>query len=222
MFEWSGIAVAQDHDTRERILEAAGPVFAEWGFERATVRTICRRARVNIAAVNYHFRDKEGLYIETVRRAHLSRMAQFPIPDLPRDMPPAEKLRLFIRVLLTRMVLDECPAWHIQLMMRELLEPTAACMEMVRDFIRPNFDALLGILSEILPEDTSLDKRHLVAFSIVGQCLHYRVARPVMRLLIAPEEFATYDVDRLAAHITDFTLAALGLGEPLGRAREGR
>lgn len=190
-------------------------MFAEWGFEGATVRTICRRARVNIAAVNYHFGDKERLYIETVKRAHLSRMEQFPIPSFPQDLPAAEKLRRFIRVLLTRMVLDECPAWHIQLMMRELLQPTAACMEMVRDFIRPNFDALLGILGEILPEDTPLDKRHLICFSIVGQCLHYRVARPVVRLLIAPEELATYDVDRLAEHIAEFTLAALGLREPL-------
>lgn len=53
--------------TRERILQAAAEVFADSGFERATVREICSRASVNVAAINYHFRDKENLYIEVLK-----------------------------------------------------------------------------------------------------------------------------------------------------------
>jgi AcrR family transcriptional regulator len=56
-------------DTQQRLLEAAGQVFAERGYEAATVREICQRADVNIAAVNYYFRDKERLYIEAVKSA---------------------------------------------------------------------------------------------------------------------------------------------------------
>ena len=47
--------------TREIIMETAGRIFAEEGYSKATVRNICRNAGVNIAAVNYHFRNKKGL-----------------------------------------------------------------------------------------------------------------------------------------------------------------
>src|SRR5581483_8991895 len=53
--------------TKQRLLEVAGAVFAEQGFKNATVREICKRADANVAAINYHFGDKQGLYSETLR-----------------------------------------------------------------------------------------------------------------------------------------------------------
>ena len=61
--------VTQD-PTKARLLEAAGEEFAEKGFELARVRAICERAGANLAAVNYHFGDKEQLYVEVLREAH--------------------------------------------------------------------------------------------------------------------------------------------------------
>ncbi len=198
-------------DTQQRLLDAAGAVFAEKGFQAATVREICGRAEANVAAVNYHFGDKERLYIEAVKRAHRCRVEQVPLPKWPDGMPPAEKLRGFIHTMLTRMVGDPSPPWHMQIMMRELFQPTAACVELVREFIRPHFELLLGILDEILPADVSEVDRHLTAFSIVGQCLYYRVAKPIVALLVGEDEHRGYDPERLAEHIAAFSLAALGL-----------
>ena len=204
-------------DTRERLLAAAGPIFAKKGFSTATVREICQAAEVNVAAVNYHFRDKERLYIEAVKQAHCARMGQTPLPKWPPGTPPERKLRGFIETLLRRLVADPRPKWQDQLMMRELFEPTEAVAELARDAIRPEFEVLQQILAELLPADTPEEKRHLTAFSIIGQCLHYKFARPVMDALVGRDEMQSFDAARLAEHIAEFSLGALAAS----RRRQG-
>lgn len=196
--------------TRERLLDAAGRTFAERGYRAATVREICRRARVNVAAVNYYFGDKERLYIESVKQAHRLRVGVFPLRDWPSDTPPEEKLRGFIRVTIQRMLSDDGPAWHMQLMMRELAQPTAAVREVVHEFIQPHFAVVMGILGEMLPAEVTEQRRRMMAFSIIGQCLFYRIAQPIVSSLLDEDSLASlYDLQALEAHIAGFTLAAL-------------
>lgn len=202
-------------DTRERILESAGQLFAEQGFAATTVRTICQKAGVNLAAVNYHFRDKRRLYTEAVKRAHFTRLSKVPLPKWTPQTTAVQKLRDFIHVMIVRLVEDTGPIWQMQLVIREMSEPTEACDELVQEFIGPQFGALQAILREILPPDTPPDRRHMIAFSIVGQCLHYRIARPVVARLVGDAEFHTYTAEKLADHIAGFTLSALGLAPPL-------
>lgn len=207
--------VSTSEDTKQRLLEAAGEVFASRGYEAATTREICQRAEANIAAVNYHFGDKHRLYVEAVRRAHCVRAEQVPLPDWSPDTPPAERLRAFIRNLLERMVFEERPAWHLELAMRELARPTDACVEVVNDFIRPMAEALEVILRELLPVEMSRAEVYLVGNSIVGQCLFYHQNRPIISLLMGQDAYDGLTVDFLASHISRFTLAALGFEQPL-------
>jgi AcrR family transcriptional regulator len=203
-------------DTASRVLNAAGPIFAEKGFQNATVREICSAAGVNLASVNYHFRDKERLYIETVKRAAQLRAQQVPMPQWPAGTSTAEKLRSFIRTILTRMLDVEQSPWQVRLMQREVLQPTSACKELIEGYFRPHFELLQRILGEALPAETPSHKRWQIAFSIIGQCLHYRMAGNVVELLIAREDLQKhFSTDQLAEHITQFSLAALGLEAPL-------
>jgi AcrR family transcriptional regulator len=196
-------------ESRTRLLQTAGEVFAEKGFHAATVREICQKAGVNIASINYYFGDKERLYIETVKEAARQCEAAAPLPTWAPGTPPAKKLRDFVATFLRRVVLNREPAWHGRLIMREIFEPTRACVEFVQDFVRPAFAALQAVLAELLPPDVPPVRRHLLAFSIVGQCLHYRIARPVVTLLVGQAEFDSYSVDQLTDHITAFSLAGL-------------
>jgi len=197
-------------DTRERLLEAASRVFAEKGYEKATVREICTAAKVsNLAAVNYYFGDKERLYIESVKRAHRLRIAEIPLPVWEPDTTPQEKLCGLILVIVRRFVTETSQPWHEQLMMREVMHPTAAVAELVQEFFRPHLEILLSVIDELVPRGMQDDRRQMLAFSIIGQCLHYRVARPIMNLLLGAERFANLTPERIAQHVADFSLAAL-------------
>jgi AcrR family transcriptional regulator len=215
---------AQAHDdAQERLIDAAGRIFAEKGYDGATVRDICQLAGVNLAAVNYYFRDKERLYIETVKSACQRQAEQFPMPEWPEGTPAVTKFRDFIKGLVRRMV--DHPAhqseWHRQLFLREMAQPTAACAEMVRDVIRPMAQVLSGILDEFLPHVPER-KRWLIGFSIVGQAFFHRMAWPIVSMLVGEEEHRAYDVALLTEHITQFSLAALGLEEPIGKMAKGK
>ncbi len=202
--------MAELDDTQRRIFEAAGPIFAEAGFKAATVKRICDEAGANIGAVNYYFRSKEQLYIETVRHAYESCAASAPMPQWPEGTPARVRLRDFIRVFLTRLIVQKRPDWHTRLIMREVADPTpGACSEFVSNFVRPTFNVLSSILRDLLPDEVPADKRFLIAASIAGQCLHYHHSRHVIRLLAGEETFRDLDLDRLTDHITAFSLAAI-------------
>lgn len=197
-------------ETRLRILRTAGPIFAESGFEATTVREICAAAGVNLASVNYHFGSKETLYLETMQFAHRERLLRVPPPQWPVDALPEEKLRAFVRTVLTRCLGEGGVGWETRLLMREMLQPTHACRPLVEEFIRPQFNQLLALLAEVLPASSEQIALHRVAFSIVGQCLHYRFASEFVSLLIG-DEFASggYSIDALAAHITRFSVGGI-------------
>lgn len=196
--------------TKDKLLEAAGREFAEKGYDGATVRSICNRAGTNLAAVNYHFGDKEQLYIQAVIAAHRCGV------DMPSDEEaalgtPEERFRRFIRHFLGNILaVGNDQGWHHALILREMMQPGIASETLVREVIRPKFERLLGLLREFCPE---ADERrlHALAFSVVGQCMHFKMGRPIARRLIGAEAHDRLDVDYMTDHITDFSLAALGV-----------
>lgn len=200
-------------DARERLILAAQDAFAEHGYKAATVRDICRAAGVNIAAVNYYFGDKEQLYIEAVKYAHSCAAQMQSFPALPQDTPPAEKLRVFIREMVSRMHAPASPS-AMKLMMREMADPGRAAHVVVSEFIQPVAFALRAIVRELLPH-LSEQQTLMVGFSIMGQCLYYRQNRPVSEVIFGKDAVSALDPDAVAEHVVQFTLAALGYAKPL-------
>jgi AcrR family transcriptional regulator len=203
-------------EPRERILSAAGQEFAERGYEAATVRDICLAAGVNVAAVNYYFGDKERLYIESVKHAHRERVREVPLPELPPGTPPEVQLAVFVRNMLERMLGFGRPPWQARLMLREVVQPTDACRELVEDYIRPHFEMLGRIIASLADGRLAEAEVRRVSLSIVGQCFLYRVAGDVVGMLVPEGELHTMHTPQaLADHVTRYALAALGKGAPL-------
>ena len=212
-------------ETRQRLLEAAGEVFAERGFRNTTIREICRRAQANLAAVNYHFGDKEGLYAAVMKYAYACALEKYPLAQREsEEMPAADRLHAFIRYLLLSIFDKGPPAWLGKLMAREMIEPTRALDDLVESIIYPMSLKLGAIVQALLGKQVPNDLVHRCQMSIIGQCLHYRNARPVIQRLFPEHQYSSEDIAAVADHITRFSLSGLrGLAksEDNGSARPG-
>jgi AcrR family transcriptional regulator len=197
--------------TRQRLLEAAGEVFAEQGFHSATVRQIVERANANVSAVKYHFGDKEALYAEVLTFAHACAIDKYP-PDMgmPADAPAEERLGAFALSFLLRLLDDGRPAWHAKIMSREMAEPTGAMDVLVHGHIKGHFAYLRQVVIELLGPRAAADEEtvRLCCYSMVGQCLFYHFGKPVMERL-SNRRVGMKDAQRIAAHIAKLTLAGI-------------
>ena len=198
---------ASEEGTRERLIHAAGEEFARRGFRDATVRDICARAGANVAAVNYHFGDKDGLYIAAMRYSLVLAREKYPVRiEAGEDAPT--RLRHYVRGMLSRLLDDGRPAWHGKLMSREMVEPTPALARVVEEAIGPMYALLLSIVAELLGAEESEPRVRLAANSVIGQCLLYKHCQPVLELLATSRHPGT-KVEQLAEHIVTFSLAAM-------------
>lgn len=215
--------------TRRRLLDAAGERFAARGFRGATLREIAERAGANLAAANYHFGSKEGLYLE-VARAHFEalerRLAeQGAAVGGEEDMADRSRaeleamLRARLRTLL-RSFLEDDPI-HAALMQRELLDPGDALQLIVRRWVLPLRGAIERILARLAPELAPAERMR-ASFSAVGQVAFYLTHRPALLLMMERRTWPRGFVDEVAEHVTEFTLGGLERLRSRRRARRRR
>ena len=202
-------AAPSGESTRDKILTAAGEVFADQGFEGATIRAITERAGVNLAAVNYHFRDKAELYTRVVVDACSARAA-FREAVAEADGSPEQRLRSLIHHFLEYLLDPARPEWKRRLLAREMANPTTALDALVEENLRPlREEFLIPTLRELT--GGCFSRRQLSHFgsSIMGQCLYYLQARPIIERLNPDFKIGKAEVSEIAEHITRFSLAAL-------------
>jgi AcrR family transcriptional regulator len=210
MFEQQITEAGTNTATETRLLEAAGEIFAEHGYRAATVRQICEKAGANLAAVNYHFGDKEGLYMAVLRSVPLAHVEKYPANlGLTPDATAEQKLGAYIQSLLRRVFDEGRPGWHTKIIAREMIEPTRALDTLLEEVARPVHQELASIVRDLLDPRASDEAVRLCTLSIMSQCVYYHHARPVIRRLYPEQKYGSEDIARLADHIMKFSLGAL-------------
>lgn len=199
-----------DAATRERLLAAATRLFAQHGFGGVSVRDIARAARANVAAINYHFDGKLGLYRAVVHAAvHAMRAGDAAFLTAASDASPDDQLRTYVAGYLPRIAsTDDRTAWIHDLMRHEMSEPTPLAPWIAEHGILPRIEYLAGVVAKLLdckPNDKRVAR---CVLSVQAQCLFYR-----------PDRFRTSafkgwplseaELAAVADHIAEFSLAGI-------------
>jgi AcrR family transcriptional regulator len=206
-------------DTRKRLIQAGGELFSEAGYDHVTVREICRRAGANVAAVNYHFGDKLGLYTAVI----LSQL-QFAGEAARANTTgvPEVQLRSFVHRYLTGLMGTDRPAWVTRLTALEMARPSPALDRVVEQIVRPTEARLRELVSAITQLPADDDRVRMAAHSVVGQCLHYRHAEQVLKRLW-PDLWDRKDrLAILTEHIVSFSLAGMERIRTGQRSKRGK
>jgi TetR/AcrR family transcriptional regulator, regulator of cefoperazone and chloramphenicol sensitivity len=156
--------------TRERIMKAAERLFAERGYDATSIRAIVAKARVNQAAINYHFDGKDGLYREVLRTAFRALTEQQlehadEMKAMSREAALVEFIRRQLRPLLGR---DEYSR-HMRILNWETVRPTAVFRKLLSEEAAPFMGLAVELVRRFQPE---ADQRTLVAAAVwlLGQC----------------------------------------------------
>lgn len=202
-------ATGSELETRQRLIEAAAQQFADRGFDGVTVRQICRAAEANVAAVNYHFRDKFGLYVAVIRSAiDTIREVRGKIAAASAGRPAEERLRAYVRGYIERVFASDRTSWIHRLMARETAEPTPALDIIVDEALRPQFEYLAAIVRELLACPADDPRVMRTALSIQAQCVIY-LPTPVSMRFRAGHRPGEIPADAIATHIAEFSLAGI-------------
>jgi len=211
-------------DTRDKLLRAAIQVFSEHGYERATVREISRVAGTNLALVKYHFGDKLELFREVVRYASDADAKMAVLTQaLKENADPSEALRQIIHGTLQRLTARrEQTGLQLRLMLKEIANPSNAWIVEIESALRPTYDQFRMVVGRVLGLPMDDTKTRLCTHSIMGQIAHYVHARPILSRLWPAMQMSPAQVEMIADHIADFSLAYLQAERDVTSARSAK
>jgi TetR/AcrR family transcriptional regulator, regulator of cefoperazone and chloramphenicol sensitivity len=197
----------RERETRERLIDSATRLFAERGFAKVTVREICKAARANVAAVNYHFGGKTGLYQEIVQSAiRTMHGTTQEIQKAGEGRPPEEQLRIFVRIFLTR-VIQARDGWIHRFMANELNDPTPALDMVIKQVIKPRMAYLGSVVASLIDCRANDPRVEHCVMSVQAQCLVLLNDKIGSRF--QPFQMTPKRLEQVAEHIAAFSLAGI-------------
>jgi TetR/AcrR family transcriptional regulator, regulator of cefoperazone and chloramphenicol sensitivity len=209
--------------TPKILLAAASEVFAEKGYRDATIAEICERAKANVAAVNYHFGDKETLYTEAWRHSFSESVKTHP-PDggVSDGAPPEERLRGQVAALLRR-IADESNREFL-IVQKELANPTGLLNEVMQEELWPLQERMESLVRELLGPRTSDMQVRFCVISIISQCINPMVAIKGQKEKREGKDGppGIDDIEAYPNHVVKFSLAGIrAIRDEAGKKRRG-
>ncbi len=168
--------------TRANMIAAAGELFARHGFHGVTVREICARARASLSALNYHFRDKDGLYRDVLEVAIECETLTAEQLAALESLPPRQALTQLVEQYTATLLAPGGPDWRVKLIEREYLDPSPAFEELLNRKLRPDLQRLRQLVSQAArtPDSDEVLLSTFVMYGIVSSMFAYRRAIEIL------------------------------------------
>ena len=205
---------AKNDHTKDRILDEAEALFALSGYDAVSVREITSAANCNLAAVNYHFGNKQNLYLEVFKSRWLPRAVRIQKcfrKSLAANgaLTPSTVIESLAQAFIAGPLSEEERRCHHQLISSEMAKPTEAFKMIADQALRPLFDSLFEDLRSVLPDDIEEERLALNIFSVFAMVLYFNFARPLISSFTGCDYDAAFK-GRLVDHIVEFSINGLG------------
>ena len=203
----------QAENTKERILETAEKLFADKGYNGVSVRDITRSAACNVAAVNYHFGNKENLYFDVFRQRILPKMThlRLQIEDYLThydDITLEVMIRALVTIFIDNNVRDAKDDVINRLVGSDGQRPIKAKEIIVKEALIPFYKDLMALFKPYFPAEMDEMKIKMNILSIISMVVYFSHSQ----MSVAGFTGRAYDeafINELIEHTVTFTLNGL-------------
>lgn len=208
-----------EESPRERLLRAGLEAFGLFNYEGASTRNLAERAGVNVAAIQYYFGGKEGLY-RAVAGTIAERIKQGMEPAaaearslLARDIPDIQELIAAVQHLLRSiagtLLTSEQSLYWARIVIREQTMPTSAYEIIYEGFLEPGNRLLAELVARILGRDSEDREVVLLCFTLIGQIIIFRGGTETVKRRLDWNELTESRVSLVQDMIAENTRALL-------------
>lgn len=193
-------------ESRIRLIDAALDLFGSQGFEATSTRAIAARAKVNLAAIPYYFRSKEGLYRAVAQHIAVELNAlvgaeRDRILKSMRHAPPSPAqaraaMHAFVEGFAGIIVSSEAARWA-PFILREQMQPTSAFGVLYETFMEPTHRVLSALLAAITGGDPGSVETRLRVFTLLGQVIVFRAAQKMVLTRLGWEHIEADELDQI-------------------------
>mgnify|MGYP000389178709 CR=1 FL=1 len=188
----------RSEETREALIQAGVELFGDYGVQGTTSRMLASASQTNIAAINYHFGSKEGLYLAVAgwiaeRMEERLRGARESALKILQEGPPNAETAIRIvsnvidHVAGLMVDSDEVRTWA-RIIVREQTKPTLAFDILYRERMEKSQKNLARLIGFAVGIDPTSAEAKIRAHALMGQLLVFAISREsLLRALDTPK-----------------------------------
>ncbi len=172
-------------DTKTKLLRSAAKLFAKYGLDGVSTRDLAKRSGVNLCSINYYFGTKQKLYEAVLQDviSYISDHFLFSVRETiasAGQMTPREEIKCIIGRFFEFLCGEDVSEIQAELLMKELLKPTAAYDRFYLTIFEPLHKRLSGLVASELNLPPDSRRAVLQTHILLGQVAMFRIHKTAL------------------------------------------